>query len=204
MAVLVVPSLILYFIFAGSYRHFRFSEWRRLILPAFGFLAGFSIYLIQFIRMSRNFPLDQILGPVMGSTFISQLGTFSPILLGESLLSYLFFLTVQFGPIGLILGGLGVRQVFRDKDFSLRKIIAFFIAFALFGIFYRVTDQFTFFITSYVFWVLLMGIGSLYAWNLIPEKRRFLLPRRARRAADRHSVFLQCPAASGGRLWPER
>ncbi len=176
LAVLVLPSLVLYFTFSRSYRNFRLSEWKRLVLPAFGFVAGFSIYLIQFIRMSRNFPLDQIMGPVMGSTFLSQLGTFSPILLGESLLSYLFFLIVQFGPVGLILGGLGVQRVFRDNDLSLRKIVAFFIVFALFGIFYRVTDQFTFFITSYVFWVMLMGIGSLYAWNLIPDKRRVLLP----------------------------
>jgi hypothetical protein len=48
--------------------------------------------------------------------------------------------------------------------------------FALFGIFYRVTDQFTFFIASYVFWALLMGIGSTSAFNLLPGKWRFLFP----------------------------
>jgi hypothetical protein len=144
--------------------------------PFLGFLVGFSLYIIQFIRMSANFPLNEIMGPVVGSTFLSQLGTLSPILLGESLLSYLFFLTVQFSPIGLVLGILGIRKIFKDKDLSLRKIVSFFMMFALFGIFYRVTDQFTFFIASYVFWAILMGIGSVYAFQVIPEKRRFLLP----------------------------
>jgi hypothetical protein len=144
--------------------------------PFLGFIAGFSLYIIQFIRMSANFPLNEIMGPVVGSTFLSQLGMFSPILLGGSLLSYLFFLMVQFGPLGLVLGVLGVRKIFNDKDLFLRKIISFFVMFALFGIFYRVTDQFTFFIASYIFWAMFMAIGSNYVFQLIPEKRRLLLP----------------------------
>jgi hypothetical protein len=149
---------------------------KKLVMPTLGFLSGLSLYILQFIRMSKNFPLDEIMGPVVGSTFLSQLGTFSPILLGESFLSYLFFLTVQFGPVGLILGTLGMRKAFDRKNVSFRKIVAFFIVFTLFGIFYRVTDQFTFFITSYIFWALLMGIGSDYAFKLVPGKWRLLLP----------------------------
>jgi len=126
--------------------------------------------------MSANFPLNEIMGPVVGSTFLSQVETLSPILLGESLLSYLFFLTVQFGPVGLVLGGVGIRKVFRDKDFASRKVVFSFIVFALFGIFYRVTDQFTFFIASYLFWAMLMGLGSDHALGLLPGKKRFLLP----------------------------
>jgi hypothetical protein len=126
--------------------------------------------------MSAHFPLHEIMGPVVGSTFLSQLGTFSPVILAQSLGSYLFFLTVQFGPLGIVLGALGFRKAFEYTDFSLRKIVSFFIVFALFGIFYRVTDQFTFFIASYVFWAMLMGIGAHHSLSLIPEKRRFLLP----------------------------
>jgi hypothetical protein len=176
LAFLAMPALGLYYLFSGSYRGFHISDLKMLIFPIPGFLVGFSIYIVQFIRMSANFPLTEIMGPVVGSTFLSQLGTLSPILLGESLLSYLFFLTVQFGPVGLILGAFGIRTVFIDKDITLRKIVFSFIIFALFGIFYRVTDQFTFFITSYVFWAMLMGIGSDYALSLLPAKRRFLLP----------------------------
>ncbi len=175
LAFLAIPAVGLYYLISRGYRSFRISDLKKLVIPVLGFLAGFSIYIIQFIRLSKNIPLNEIMVPVVGSTFLSQLGP-SLILLGESLLSYLFFLTIQFGPVGLILGALGIRKVFDDKDLSPRKIISFFIVFALFGIFYRVTDQFTFFIASYIFWAMLMGLGSIYALNLIPQKTRFLLP----------------------------
>ncbi|HJR78973.1 MAG TPA: DUF2723 domain-containing protein [Anaerolineales bacterium] len=176
LAFLAMPALGLYVFLSGKYRGFPISDLKNFIAPSLGFIAGFSIYCIQFIRMARSFTLPEIIGPVVGSTFLSQLGTLSPILLGESLLSYLFFLTVQFGPVGLIFGSLGVRKAFDAKEFSLRKIVSFFLVFALFGIFYRVTDQFTFFIASYVFWAMLMGIGVDHALSLILEKRRLLLP----------------------------
>jgi hypothetical protein len=176
LAFLALPALGLYYLLSKGDRSFHIYDWKKLIRLTLGFIVGFSLYIIQFIRMSANFPLNKIMGPVVGSTFLSQLGTFSPIMLGESLLSYLFFLTVQFGPVGLVFGVLGIRKVFNDQDLALRKIISFFILFALFGIFYRVTDQFTFFIASYIFWAILMAIGSNYVFQLIPEKRRLLFP----------------------------
>jgi hypothetical protein len=124
--------------------------------------------------MSAKFPLTEIMGPVVGSTFLGHLGSLSPLLLGQSILTYLFFLTLQFGLIGLALGAFGIYKIITGEDMKLRKIIISFIVFALFGIFYRVTDQFTFFITSYIFWAILMGIGSDLAFNLLPKKRHFL------------------------------
>ncbi len=176
LAFLAFPAIGLYYFLSGKYRGFQISQLRQLILPAIGFLFGFSLYIVQFIRISHNLPLDRIAGPAVGSTFLSQLGTLSPILLGESLLSYLFFLIVQFGFQGIILGILGIRKIFNDKNVSFQKIIYSFLVFFLFGIFYRVTDQFTFFITSYIFWAILMGIGSVYALSLLPSNRRYLLP----------------------------
>jgi hypothetical protein len=176
LAFLAIPALGLYYLLRKGYQNFNIIELKKLSQPTIGFLAGFSIYLIQFFRMSANFSFNEIMGPAVGSTFLSQLGTFSLIILLQSLLSYLFFLTVQFGPFGIILGTLGFRKVFNNRDLFLRKVAALFIVFALFGIFYRVTDQFTFFIASYIFWAMLMGIGADYALSLIPEKRRFLLP----------------------------
>ena len=176
LAFLAIPAVGLYYLISRGYRNFHISELKKLVIPVLGFLAGFSIYIIQFIRLSGSIPLNEIMGPVVGTAFLSQLRTLSPILLGESLLSYLFFLTIQFGPVGLILGALGISKLFDDKDLSLRKIVSFFIVFALFGIFYRVTDQFTFFITSYIFWAMLMGLGSIYALSLLPQKTHFLLP----------------------------
>ena len=174
MAFLILPVLVLYYLSSGSLRRFRIRSLKKLVMPVIAFLIGFSPYILQFIRMSANFPLTEIMGPVVGSTFLSQLGTLSPLILGQSLLTYLFFLTVQFGPVGLVLGGFGIRKILMDQDGSSRKIIFSFIVFALFGILYRVTDQFTFFITSYIFWAILMGIGSSYLLSLLPGKRRFL------------------------------
>lgn len=176
LAFLAVPALGLYYLFSGAYRNFRLSDSRKLILPIMGFLGGFSLYLVQFIRMSANFPLNEIMGPVVGTTFLSQLGTLSPIVIGQSILTYLSFLTVQFGPVGLILGGFGIRRVFQSKDPLFLKIFFAFVVFALFGIFYRVTDQFTFFIASYVFWALLMGLGADSALGLLPLKWRSPVP----------------------------
>jgi hypothetical protein len=112
---------------------------------------------------------------VVGSTFISQLGTLSPILLGKSLLTFLFLLIVQFNPVGVILGVLGIQKLFPSKDLYSRKIIALCIMYTLFGIFYRVSDQFSFFLTSYVFWAILMGIGANYILSTLNGKFRPIL-----------------------------
>jgi len=174
LAFLALPALALYYFFSGAYKRFSISSLRKLYIPILGFLTGFMIYIIQFIRVSRSIPLSEIMGPVIGSTFLSQLIKFTPALLGESLLTYLFFLTVQFGPIGIFLGVWGIRQVRRIDDKSPRKMIAFYIVYTLFGILYKVTDQFAFFLSSYVFWAIFMGIGSDAALRLLPQKRLIL------------------------------
>jgi hypothetical protein len=114
------------------------------------------------------------MGPVVGSTFISRLGTISPILLGKSLLSFLLLLTVQFNPIGVILGILGIQQIIHGKYLYSLKIIALFIVYTLFGVFYRVSDQFSFFLTAYVFWAMLIGIGTGYILSTLKGKKRSL------------------------------
>lgn len=174
LAFLILPALGLYYLFSGRFRNFRIFNLKRMAISAVTFPVGFSLYILQFIRMSTNYPIDKMMGPVIGSTFLSHLGTLSPFLIGESILTYLSFLIVQFGPVGLILGGFGIRKMFVDNDLSLRKILLSFIVFAIFGIFYRVTDQFTFFITSYIFWAMLMGIGANYIFGLLSAKMRFL------------------------------
>ncbi|HRJ75761.1 MAG TPA: hypothetical protein PLX90_07175, partial [Anaerolineales bacterium] len=146
-----------------------------IILTLFGFLAGFSIYLIQFVRVSRSIPLEQLTGSSVGSTFLSSLVNLSPVILVESLITYLLFLTLQFGLIGIILGIVGFRKIIVNRSQSLYKLIAFFIIFTLFGIFYRVTDQFAFFLTSHVFFAMLMGIGAHHLFVTLKEKPRFIL-----------------------------
>lgn len=175
MAFLAIPALVLYFLFSKKYHHFETNQTKKIIFALLGFLAGFSIYIIQFIRISRSIPLDQLTGSSLGSTFLRSLTMFSPAILAESLITYLLFLTLQFGPIGIILGALGIRRIFSDRSQSLYKLIAFFIVFTLFGIFYRVTDQFAFFMTSHVFFSILMGIGTNQLFMTLNEKPRFIL-----------------------------
>lgn len=175
LAFLAFPALGLYYLLKG-HRNLRELNFKTLVLPTLGFLLGFSIYIIQFIRVTRSYPVNNLIGPMFGSTFVDHVGTLSPILLLESLLTFIVLLILQFGPVGLVLGILGIRNAWNADKKSLRKIIAFLIVYILFGILYRVSDQFAFFMTSYAFWAMLMGFGSDSALRLIPEKRRFLLP----------------------------
>ena len=70
---LAFPAIGLYYLLSGEYRQFNLREIKKLILPALGFTAGFSLYILQFIRLSANFPLNEIMGPVVGSAFFTQL-----------------------------------------------------------------------------------------------------------------------------------
>lgn len=159
---LAFPSIGLYYLRSGEYRKFDLRQIKKLILPALGFVSGFSLYILQFIRMSANFPLDEIMGPVVGSAFFTQLEPLTLASLGRSVLTYLLFLLIQFGPLGFALGVVGFWQGSLKSNLPTRKTISFFIIYALFGIYYRVSDQFTFFITSYIFWALMMGVGLHY------------------------------------------
>ncbi|HSM72048.1 MAG TPA: DUF2723 domain-containing protein [Anaerolineales bacterium] len=166
LAFLAFPALGSYFLFSRKLTDLKTIELEKLVWPFFGFLLGFSLYIIQFIRITRNLPLDEIAGPIVGSTFFSGL-SLSPLLLAESLLKYLLFLILQFGPLGIILGVIGMR--------SSRKALSFYIVYMLFGVFYRVSDQFAFFLTSHVFFVFLMGIGLHHIFNTWDKKPRFIL-----------------------------
>jgi hypothetical protein len=174
LAFLVFPALALYFLVSGNIRRLLEFNWRQISLPLFGFLAGFSLYMIQFIRITNSIPINEIMGPAIGSTFFSGL-SLSPLVLVESLAKYLFFLLLQFGPLGIVLGVIGLRRVFVDKSRFSWKAISFLIVYMLFGIFYRVSDQFAFFLTSYIFFAILMGIVLNHLFTFLQKKARFIL-----------------------------
>ncbi|MFN8386735.1 MAG: DUF2723 domain-containing protein [Anaerolineales bacterium] len=109
------------------------------------------------------------------NTFLSGLGAVSLLVIGGSVLKYFLFLALQFGPVGIVLGASGFRSAMRNDDQSVRKIVACFIVYALFGIFYRVADQFAFFLTSYIFFAILMGLGLNGLFSTLREKARFTL-----------------------------
>ncbi|MBL8110790.1 MAG: DUF2723 domain-containing protein [Anaerolineales bacterium] len=175
LAFLALPALGIYFLL--SKRSFAALELnlQKLSLASAAFLAGFALYLVQFARTLKNFSAGELIGPALGSNFLSGLGTLSPIVIGGSLLEYILFLALQFGPIGIVLGVAGFRRAMRSDAPSVRKIAACFIVYALFGIFYRVMDQFAFFLTSYVFFAALMGIGLNHFFSTLREKARIIL-----------------------------
>ena len=166
LAFLAFPTLGLYFLLSGKF-HVQVFDWRKTTLPLFGFLIGFSLYIIQLVRITRSLPLNDIAGPIVGSTFFSNL-SLSPLVIAESFLKYLLFLLLQFGPLGIVLGLIGLRT-------GNKKLLSFYIVYMLFGVFYRVSDQFAFFLTSHVFFAFLMGFGLNYILNTWDKKPRFVL-----------------------------
>ncbi len=175
LAFLALPAFGLYMFLSKQYPRFEIKDLKRSASAALGFLFGFSLYVIQFIRVSASLSLNETAGPAVGSTFLSRLDFFSPTILGSSLLTYAAFLTFQFGPIGIMLGLLGIRRVFVNSEHASRKVFAFFIVFMLFGVLYRVTDQFAFFLTSYVFFAILMATGASHLLAALRTNSRFIL-----------------------------
>lgn len=166
LAFLAFPALGLYLLLSRKITSIKNIKFKKLSFPLLSFTLGFSLYIIQFVRITQSLPLNDIAGPIIGSTFLSSLNL-SPLLLAESLLKYLMFLALQFGPLGLILGAVGMR--------SSRKALSFYIIYMLFGVFYRVSDQFAFFMTSHVFFALLIGIGLNQLINKLDGRARFAL-----------------------------
>lgn len=175
LAVLALPALLLYLIWSRRLSGLQMREWNKYLPPVVGFFSGFSLYILQFVRLSREIEISTIASSAAGSTFLNGLGAFSPIIIAESFFTYLLFLLLQFGPLGIILGIIGFRNVFQDTDRTSRKLAALYAVYTLFGIFYRVTDQFAFFMTSHVFFVLLMGFGAFYLFSTLKERQRLVL-----------------------------
>ena len=174
LAVLALPALLLYFLWSRKFSGLPIREWNKYVPPAVGFFSGFSLYILQFVRLSREIEISTVASSAAGSTFLNGLGAFSPSVIAESFFTYFLFLILQFGPLGIMLGIIGFRNVFREPDLTSRKIAALYAVYTLFGIFYRVTDQFAFFMTSHVFFAWMMGIGALHLFSTLKERQRLV------------------------------
>ncbi len=175
LAGLAVPAMLIYLLISGSLKRRPRLEWRQVWPAALAFLAGFALYLIQLVRMLRVFPPGELLGPAMGDTFVRGLGGPAPLLLLISGLTFIGYLVAQFTPVGLALGAYGLWKGVREGSPFGRKTAAFFVVYALFGILYRVTDQFAFFFGSYLFWAMAMAVGVAHIEaSLAARWRRWL------------------------------
>lgn len=171
LAFLALPALGFYLITSKRYRSLDLNS-RKILFASIAFILGFSIFIIQFIRLTKNFSIGELMGPAAGTTFLENLGTLSLAALGESLTRYGLFFALQFGVIGIIFGIIGFRKAFNG---AAQKFVLFFITYALFGILYRVSDQFAFFLTSYIFFALLMGLGATHVLSRLATKPRVIL-----------------------------
>jgi hypothetical protein len=145
------------------------------LAPALAFLLGLSPYLIQLARMLRTFPLAQVTGPAVGDAFLRTLLHTTPAQWAHSMFTYALFLFLQFGPVGLALGGWGWWQGRRAYPALWRMAAALYAVYTTFGIAYRVSDQFAFFLSSYLFWAMAIGMGAGQLLATLSRPRRALL-----------------------------
>jgi hypothetical protein len=148
---------------------FSLRRWAALLLA---FVLGFAPFWIQFLRLLRTFPLSEVMGPVVGATFLQGSLALTPGPLLQSALSYLIFLLYQFNPLGVTLGVYGWIHGRRAFPVLWRKTVALYAVYVLFGLVYRVSDQFAFFMGAHLFWAVALGMGAAGLLRARPDARR--------------------------------
>ena len=156
---LIVPAFIFFL-----YRNRRllvdeFLSTRKLILISLSFLAGFGLFIIQLLRMLRTFSPSELIGPLLGSTFIDNLPS---ITLVKNLGTYVLLLLVQFPVAGLWIGLVGIGIQWREKRLFFSLLMPLFLVYTSFGVLYQVSDQFAFHLTSYVLFAIFISIGAAH------------------------------------------
>jgi hypothetical protein len=147
-------------------------DWRLAAWAGLAFLVGFSPYLIQLARMLRTFPLAEVSGPVIGSTFIrGLLSTPLPRLLA-TFPTYLMYLFYQFGPFGVALGVYGFWKGRASHRHLWLIAISFYAVYTAFGLAYQVSDQFAFFLGSHLFFAGAMALGAAQLLEKLSGPRR--------------------------------
>ena len=91
------------------------------------------------------------------------------------MVSYAIFLFYQFSPIGVALGLYGWWRGRPLAPDLWHSALALYLVYLLFGLLYRVSDQFAFFLGAHIFWAVAMGMGVAHlAGRLSPWRRRWL------------------------------
>lgn len=175
LALLALPALLLYLFLARKERPRLALKVRQYLWLILAFLLGLVPYWLQFLRLLRTFDLAQVLGTAAGTTFLQGAAAFSLPALAQSLASYLIFLVYQFLLVGLLLGLYGWIVGRRPYPLLWSKAVALYLAYLAFGLFFRVSDQFAFFLGAHLFWALAIGMGmGQLETQVWPDRRRLL------------------------------
>lgn len=124
------------------------------------FLVGLAPWWIQFIRMAGLIGMPLSLQLAAGFPWLpGSLLLSSAEALLVNLLKFAAWLTYQFTPAGIALGLYGAVRLRSARPREARLLIALFVVHAAFSANYRVPDQFTFHVPSYLIFALFMMEG---------------------------------------------
>ncbi|MEK6223127.1 MAG: DUF2723 domain-containing protein [Chloroflexota bacterium] len=176
LSMLIVPPVLIYYWLyvrkSGSYT-FATKTIGGVILS---FTVGFLPFIIQFVRMLRVFPLAEIWKPAAGAMFLETSIGFSLGFALQGITTYLGYLFLQFNPISLLLGVVGLGWARKTYPGAWGKVLPLYLIYTLFGMAYQVVDQFAFLLMSHVFFAfaIALGVGVLIN-NLSSRKHQVLL-----------------------------
>jgi transmembrane protein TMEM260 (protein O-mannosyltransferase) len=166
---------------AGAAIFMSSNNWRKLVRELLGwpgikmallFIAGFSPWWIQFIRIAR------IIGPSLtwdlAGTFSlieSRLSSNSWSTLVINLIAYFGWLLYQFTPIGLGLGILGIWWGYKNHSKETRFLAITLILHVAFSANFSVVDRFTFHLPSYWIFSIYIAFGAKYLQSCLESSR---------------------------------
>jgi hypothetical protein len=176
LAGLALLALPLYLLLMRRSPSAYISQPVHLLWLLLAFLAGLLPYLVQFLRLLRTFSFAEIFGPAAGVTFLQGSLASSPAGILESGISYLLLLFYNFLIIGVIVGLYGWWKGRGLYPGLWAKAFAFYGVYLIFGLVYRVSDQFAFFLGAHLFWAVAvaMGIARLATKAVSGSQRKYL------------------------------
>lgn len=175
LAFLFVIAYLIYIPFSHNHKNITLVGIRKLLVFVGGFILGFLPFLIQFVRMLRIFSLADVLVPAFGATFLNNSISFEPQILLKGIATYGVYLIIQFNPILLVMGFIGLFSGrIKYREFW-GKLIPLYAIFTLFGVLYQVVDQFAFFMMSHIFFAFAIGLGLDHTVKKLPPIRKNIL-----------------------------
>ena len=169
LAFLMLPAFGLFYMIKLFKRDFQRPETRQVLLLPIAFVLGFFPYLIQFARMLGIFSTSDVIDSIIGIIFLESSLSITMGFVVESIATYIFYLLLQFNPLGI---GMGFYGLWKSKTMFWQRNLFLYVIYALFGTAYRVTDQFAFFMLAHIFFAFAMANGLAVLLPRLQNARR--------------------------------